>query len=114
MSDQQRSTRGRWTRYVKATVAVHPERFPDRGADFLSDAEEYRAVGIDLTLGVEHDGSISVSGFGPGSAAGAPRPMLKLELSTREAERLRDLLIWALADLPATMPPPPLPGLSTE
>ncbi len=114
MSDQDQLSRGRWTRYVRAGAAVHPELFPDRRTDLLSQAEEYRAHEIDLTLGVEHDGSISISGFNPGVAASAPRPLLKLELTSREAERLRDLLIWALADLPATMPPPPIPGVSGE
>jgi hypothetical protein len=67
---------------------------------------EYRAGEIALTLQIEMDGNVSITGYLQEKAPVTVDALLKVEMSTEEAARLRDLLVWALADLPGTTPPP--------
>jgi hypothetical protein len=98
--------RGGWSRYARANMVVSPDFVPARKTGPLAGSVGIVADPIDLTLGVEDSGNISVSGYLAGARTRSADPLLRLELTIEEAQRLRDLLVWALADLPATVPPP--------
>jgi hypothetical protein len=93
-----------WSRYVKATVAVDLRCLSLRKAEKGSDYAEHLVEGVDLTLGIDDAGNVSIFGILPGTPPGDT--LLNIEMTTSEAQRLRDLLVWALADIPGTSPPP--------
>lgn len=94
---------GGWSRYVMASACVHPAAVSHSQTGKSPDGQPRE---IQITLGIEHDGTLTITGHPRPPAQPANTVLLRIAMTTTEAERLRDLLIWALADLPATAPPP--------
>jgi hypothetical protein len=106
MSDHISEPPAGWTRYTRARATVYPDLFPPRSRGHGIRTAGVVADKIDLTLGVEHNGNISVSGYLYDKGCRSIDALLRVEMTLEEAQRLRDLLVWALADLPSTAPPP--------